>query len=94
MKILHIISGLKSGGAENILFRLCEHDKEFRHVIISLTDFQDDEMVFNQEMICAFKSSMSFLVDSMMETVSYASGGGIMTGKPSYQVQTEKFSSF
>lgn len=51
-------------------------------------------MVFTQEMISTFKSSMSFLVDSMMETVSYASGGGIMSGKPSYQVQTEKFSSF
>ena len=51
-------------------------------------------MVFTQEMVSSFKSSMTFLVDSMMETVSYASGGSIMSGKPSYQVQTEKFSSF
>ena len=59
MKVLHIITGLKSGGAENILFRLCEHDKEFRHVIISLTDFQDDEMVFNQGNVLVHKLNFS-----------------------------------
>ena len=59
MKILHIISGLKSGGAEKILFRLCEHDKEFRHVIISLTDFQDDDMVLNQGNVSVHKLNFS-----------------------------------
>ena len=31
MKILHIITGLKRGGAENLLCNLCEFDKEFTH---------------------------------------------------------------
>ena len=51
-------------------------------------------MGFTQEMVSSFKSSMTFLIDSMMETVSYSSGGSIMSGKPAYHVQTEKFSSF
>lgn len=51
-------------------------------------------MVFSQSMVSDFKSSMSFLIDSMMETLTYVSSGGIMSGKPSHHVQTEKFSSF
>ena len=51
-------------------------------------------MSFKQEMVCDFKSSMSFLVDSMLQTLSYISRGSIMMGKQPYHVQTEKFSSF
>ena len=51
-------------------------------------------MSFKQEMVCDFKSSMSFLIDSMLETLTYISRGSIMMGKQSYHVQTEKFSSF
>tara|TARA_B100000131_G_C18123819_1_gene613929 strand:+ start:2648 stop:3805 length:1158 start_codon:yes stop_codon:yes gene_type:complete len=59
MKILHIISGLKGGGAENILYRLCQHDKEHRHVIISLTDSQDDGMLPNKEYVSVHKLNFS-----------------------------------
>ncbi|MDO3377829.1 glycosyltransferase family 4 protein [Geoalkalibacter halelectricus] len=38
MNITHIITGLNDGGAEGVLFRLCTHDKENRHVVISLMD--------------------------------------------------------
>lgn len=58
-KILHIISGLRNGGAENILYRLCQHDKEFRHVIISLTDSQDDDMVNNKETVLVHNLNFS-----------------------------------
>ncbi len=38
MKILHIITGLKNGGAESSLFRLISNDKEGNdHIVISLT---------------------------------------------------------
>ena len=37
MKVLHIISGLGLGGAEGILFRLVNNDKQNKHYIISLT---------------------------------------------------------
>ena len=51
-------------------------------------------MSFKQEMVCDFKGSMSFLVESMLQTLSYISRGSIMMGKQPYHVQTEKFSSF
>jgi hypothetical protein len=51
-------------------------------------------MSFKQEMVSDFKSSMTFLIDSMLETLSYVSRGRIMMGKQACHVQTEKFSSF
>ena len=35
-KILHIITGLEKGGAENVLFKLVKNDTKFKHIIISL----------------------------------------------------------
>ncbi|WP_119564787.1 glycosyltransferase family 4 protein [Vibrio cholerae] len=35
---LHIITGLSDGGAEAVLYRLCHHDKENQHIVISLID--------------------------------------------------------
>ena len=51
-------------------------------------------MTFKEEMVSDFKSSMSFLVDSMLETLNYASKGNFIGTKPSHTVQTEKFFSF
>ncbi len=48
----------------------------------------------SQNSVSDFKSSMSFLVESMLETLTYLSRGRIMLGKQPYHVQTEKFSSF
>ncbi|OUW95811.1 MAG: hypothetical protein CBD97_02450 [Pelagibacteraceae bacterium TMED237] len=38
MKILHIISGLNSGGAEGVLCRLVLNDKKNTHYVVSLTN--------------------------------------------------------
>ena len=38
MKIIHIISGLKDGGAEGALYRLICTDRDNVHIVISLTD--------------------------------------------------------
>ncbi len=37
MKIVHIITGLKDGGAENILYKVCQHDYINDHIVISFT---------------------------------------------------------
>ena len=44
MKVLHIITGLKKGGAETLLFNLCKFDKQNNHTIISLSDVEDSEL--------------------------------------------------
>ena len=36
MKIVHIINGLGDGGAEKTLFKICKHDIDNEHIIISL----------------------------------------------------------
>lgn len=38
MKVLHVITGLGVGGAEAVLYRVCAHDLENKHYVISLTD--------------------------------------------------------
>lgn len=46
MKVLHIITGLKKGGAETLLFNLCKFDKQHKHTIISLSNIEDSELPF------------------------------------------------
>ncbi len=36
MKIVHIITGLGDGGAENVLFKICKYDIKNKHFVISL----------------------------------------------------------
>jgi hypothetical protein len=38
MLVTHIITDLNDGGAEAVLYRLCGHDSEGTHVVISLMD--------------------------------------------------------
>lgn len=36
MRIVHIITGLKLGGTENTLYKICKHDSNNEHIVISL----------------------------------------------------------
>jgi len=38
MQVMHIISGLKNGGAEAILYRLVTNDKEHEHRVVAMMD--------------------------------------------------------
>ena len=38
LTVLHIISGLEGGGAEAVLFRLCQHSDPKQHHVISMSD--------------------------------------------------------
>jgi glycosyltransferase involved in cell wall biosynthesis len=49
MQILHIITGLNKGGAETLLYNLCEEDNQFKHTIISLSDIQALESSFSEQ---------------------------------------------
>jgi glycosyltransferase involved in cell wall biosynthesis len=37
MKVIHIITGLGDGGAENSLYKICKYDHFNKHIVISLT---------------------------------------------------------
>lgn len=37
MKIVHIITGLRDGGAENLLYKICQNDNLNNHIVISIT---------------------------------------------------------
>lgn len=37
MKIVHIITGLGDGGAENLLYKICRNDNLNNHIVISMT---------------------------------------------------------
>ena len=36
MKVVHIITGLGDGGAENTLYKICKNDHHNKHIVISL----------------------------------------------------------
>lgn len=46
MNILHVITGLNNGGAENVLLRLIMNDSENKHFVVSLTGTGDLEPLF------------------------------------------------
>lgn len=37
-KLLHVITGLNDGGAEGTLYRLCVHNPDYDHVVVSMID--------------------------------------------------------
>ena len=39
MRVVHIITSLKEGGAENTLYKICKYDTSNEHIIISLKDY-------------------------------------------------------
>lgn len=51
-------------------------------------------MAFQKEQVADFKSSLSFLINSMMETNTFITSRNIFGSKPTYAIQTEKFFSF
>ena len=65
MKIIHIISSLDFGGAEKVLFNICNGDKENEHIIISLTQLGEYGRILKKKKIsvyvCNMKSKIYFL---------------------------------
>ena len=59
MQVLHIITGLKRGGAETLLYRICQFDKEYNHTVISLTGTQDYGKMLNQINVSVYALNFS-----------------------------------
>jgi glycosyltransferase involved in cell wall biosynthesis len=37
MRVIHVITGLGNGGAENTLYKVCKYDRNNKHIVISIT---------------------------------------------------------
>ena len=65
MKIIHIISSLDFGGAEKVLFNICNSDMENEHIIVSLTQLGEYGRMLKKKKIsvyvCNMKSKIYFL---------------------------------
>ena len=59
-KILHIITGLGDGGAENTLFKVCKYDTENKHIVISLTNLGKYEFLLKNIGIKVYNLDLKF----------------------------------
>lgn len=59
MKILHVITGLTDGGAEAVLSRLCAHDAESHHTVVSLMDDGKYGPLLRQDGVAVYSLGMS-----------------------------------
>ena len=60
MKIVHLISGLNSGGAEKTLYKLVINDKKNEHIVISLKNGGIFKNKFEQNKIINFSLNFKF----------------------------------
>ena len=47
MRILHIITGLKDGGAENVLYKICKYDSKNKHIVISIISLKNSKKIYS-----------------------------------------------
>ena len=60
MRIVHIITDLKKGGAENSLFKICQHDKANEHTVISIKSLGDYNLLFKKIGINVYNMNIKF----------------------------------
>lgn len=59
LKIIHVITGLNSGGAEHNLFKLCTSDKNNIHIVVSMMGLGDYGKALEDNGITVFCLNMS-----------------------------------
>jgi glycosyltransferase involved in cell wall biosynthesis len=69
LKIAHVITGLRQGGAETVLLRLVTHLTDFEHHVISLTDAGDLGPAFVEAGIPVIPLQLSALWPSIHQLV-------------------------
>jgi glycosyltransferase involved in cell wall biosynthesis len=61
LKILHIITSLGDGGAENTLYKICKYDKKHHHYVISLKKPKKYSFLLKKINIKVFHFNFSYL---------------------------------
>ena len=59
MRVLHIITGLGRGGAETLLYQFCKYDREYEHIVVSLSGSQDYEEKLKQKNVQVYALNFS-----------------------------------
>ena len=60
MKILHIITSLGDGGAENTLYKICKYDDRNQHIIISLKQAKKYSFMLKKNRIKVYHLNMKY----------------------------------
>ena len=60
MKVIHIITSLGDGGAENTLYKICKHDSVNEHIIISLKRADKYSLLLKKVGIKVYHLNMKF----------------------------------
>ena len=60
MKILHIITSLGDGGAENTLYKICKYDNQNHHVVISLKQPKKYSYMLKKDRIKIYHLDMKY----------------------------------
>jgi glycosyltransferase involved in cell wall biosynthesis len=60
MRIVHIITDLKKGGAENSLYKICQYDKTNEHTVISIKSLGDYNLLFKKIGINVYNMNIKF----------------------------------
>lgn len=61
MKIIHVITGLGDGGAENTLYKICKFDNLNKHIVISLKSPDKYSILLRKNGIKVYHLKMNFL---------------------------------
>ena len=70
MRILHIITGLTTGGAETVLYRLCCYDHTNHHIVISLQHKGKYIELLRKKGILVFTMNFSYHCNPIAELIS------------------------
>ena len=60
MKIVHIITGLNDGGAENILYKVCKFDNSNNHIVISIISGGKYSKILKEMGVKVYSMNMKF----------------------------------
>ena len=60
MRIVHIITDLKKGGAENSLYKICQYDRVNEHAVISIKSLGDYNLLFKKIGINVYNMNINF----------------------------------
>ena len=83
MRIVHVITGLGDGGAENTLFKICLNDESNKHIVISLKGTEKYSLLLKKAGIDVYHLEMKFFslikFINLINLIKYLKGDVVQT---------------